>query len=299
MFVSALCPFPCSTSHGEEHLAAPSCTDYSCYRDGYRGVDPDLPPASKVPWSSCCGGIEGCCRTGSDRPASCPPASKCDCCDLLDKEGACPSPTLCNQYYDGAPAACALNHTQPDPQAAGNTSFAAWNTLVSHRAAMEIPANCDSTSVCGNPPEPSWNFTQRLNNHAACIDRLNTLNMQTYIQTNDGGGGPASSRMCGAAFQTTATSNRTTTPFQLIGDGQYHKYTIDWHTGGVDCNGKPEPGRVDFFVDDVYMVRVVGVLGTRSSSQRVGWCTLLCPGYEQRVRSNTRKPPCHIELCRH
>ena len=45
-------------------------------------------------------------------------------------------------------------------------------------------------------------------------------------------------------------------PFQLIGDGKYHKYTIDWHTGGTKCDGhsSPEPGRVDFYVDDVYMV---------------------------------------------
>lgn len=45
-------------------------------------------------------------------------------------------------------------------------------------------------------------------------------------------------------------------PFQLIGDGKYHKYTIDWHTGGTKCDGNssPEPGRVDFYVDDVYMV---------------------------------------------
>lgn len=47
---------------------------------------------------------------------------------------------------------------------------------------------------------------------------------------------------------------RAEIPYALIGDGRYHKYTIDWHTGGIDCHGKIHPGRVDFYVDDMYMV---------------------------------------------
>ena len=44
-------------------------------------------------------------------------------------------------------------------------------------------------------------------------------------------------------------------PFNLIGGDQYRKYTIDWHTGGIDLgDGKKSEGRVDFYVDDVYLV---------------------------------------------
>ena len=38
-------------------------------------------------------------------------------------------------------------------------------------------------------------------------------------------------------------------PFALIGDGRYHKYTIDWHTGGASV-----PGHVEFYIDDMFMV---------------------------------------------
>ena len=44
-------------------------------------------------------------------------------------------------------------------------------------------------------------------------------------------------------------------PFALIGDGKYHKYTIDWHSGGVKRpDGSVTPGHVDFYVDDIFMV---------------------------------------------
>ena len=46
-------------------------------------------------------------------------------------------------------------------------------------------------------------------------------------------------------------------PVKLVGDGKYHKYTIDWHTGGVKMkDGSLSQGYVSFLFDDILMVQL-------------------------------------------
>ena len=119
-----------------------------------------------------------------------------------------------------------------------------------------------------------------------CIERYHTANLNNYILTTNGGTGNAYSNMCvkvttdddgdvtttsvkGGTSASSASGDEkkkknekryTTTelptgergekskPFMLVGDGKYHNYTIDWHTGGGDCQA-----RVDFYVDGIFL----------------------------------------------
>ncbi len=40
---------------------------------------------------------------------------------------------------------------------------------------------------------------------------------------------------------------------QLMGDGKYHNYTIEWHTGTSSAGGPTTDAYVNFFIDGVYM----------------------------------------------
>ena len=53
--------------------------------------------------------------------------------------------------------------------------------------------------------------------------------------------------MCARVYRQ-AGAGEERTPFQLIGDGRYHNYTFNWHSGSGT-----EHGRVDFFVDGHYL----------------------------------------------
>ena len=66
-------------------------------------------------------------------------------------------------------------------------------------------------------------------------------------------------------------------PIQLIGDDKWHKYTIDWHAGNM-LNGNNEPGYVDFYVDDMYLVRIraAGAGGRVLLCGCIGVCVCVC-----------------------
>eukprot|EP01029_Cantina_marsupialis_P007904 TRINITY_DN19026_c0_g1_i4.p1 TRINITY_DN19026_c0_g1~~TRINITY_DN19026_c0_g1_i4.p1 ORF type:complete len:570 (-),score=90.73 TRINITY_DN19026_c0_g1_i4:93-1802(-) len=226
------------TYHYEEHIPHDTCANYQCYKDGFDGDDYYKPMEH---WNTCCG--KDCCKTEKQgRPKSCPPMNKCKCCQHYNKSGPCVRKNLCDRFYSKDQQKCAEKHETADPQFAGDTSIGSWKTIVNHEIDIEMPASCMDTSVCGIAPVPSLNYTERERLHSSCLGRFNTVNLNNYIYTTNGGTGPAYSNMCVAAKDDKGK------PFMLMGDGKYHKYRFDWHTGSVDC--KP---RVDFYVDDVYL----------------------------------------------
>ena len=130
-------------------------------------------------------------------------------------------------------------HILPDPQFLGNDTFGGWTTMVNHEIDIEIPANCVNTSnVCNND-------VPGVDGAKSCIGDFSTANFNNYLYTQNSGSGPAYSNMC-----IKATEEDGQTPLMLVGDGKYHTYRFDWHTGN---NGSQNQGKVDFYFDDVYM----------------------------------------------
>ena len=131
------------------------------------------------------------------------------------------------------------------------------------------------------------NFTELMG--TGCIARHNTANLNNYLFTTNGGTGPAYSDMCVGVTQSTGGNETDArTPFALIGDGRYHKYTVDWHTGGVvAADGTVTEGRVDYYVDDVFLVRRWCVLPTIAEWACVEVTSPRAAGLEQRFRTNT------------
>eukprot|EP00949_MAST-11_sp_MAST-11-sp1_P000122 g122.t1 len=136
----------------------------------------------------------------------------------------------------------------------GNASMASWMNKMNHEIDIEIPANCMGTAVCRPTAEecsPSHGLTAMCNTTAreayGCINDFNTANLNNYILTTNGGSGFGYSNMCVATHEKIAAPEKRK-PFMLIGDGKFHKYSIDWHTGGPGVQGG---ARVDFYVDDV------------------------------------------------
>ena len=60
-------------------------------------------------------------------------------------------------------------------------------------------------------------------------------------------------------------TKKDATPFTMIGDGKYHNYTIDWHTGDASKAGVAGMGRVEFWIDGVYMGTNNAFVPTRAS----------------------------------
>eukprot|EP00656_Telonema_subtile_P011146 TRINITY_DN15484_c0_g1_i2.p1 TRINITY_DN15484_c0_g1~~TRINITY_DN15484_c0_g1_i2.p1 ORF type:complete len:381 (+),score=65.17 TRINITY_DN15484_c0_g1_i2:492-1634(+) len=85
---------------------------------------------------------------------------------------------------------------------------------------MEMPASC--SGMCTN---------------GGCPGQWDTMNLNTYLYTNQDGTGPAYANMC--------VRSPSGKPFV---DDQYHRYAFEWHTGSSSCDA-----RVDFFFDDEYI----------------------------------------------
>lgn len=73
---------------------------------------------------------------------------------------------------------------------------------------------------------------------SGCAGRHHTANLNNFLWATRDGAGPASASMCVRAHDA-----RSGQPLLLRGDGRFHQYTIDWHTGGDGCEA-----RVDIFV---------------------------------------------------
>ena len=205
------------TFHYEEHLPN-DCSKYTCWCNN------GMPTADQVP----------------------------DACEFrFDGSGKpCKYETVCDDNQDGwnpkddppkgclRPIDCAIIHQHdPDPQFLGNHTFGGWTTMVNHEIDIEIPANCVNTENVCNKDVPGVPGAK------SCIGDFSTSNFNNYIYTQNSGSGPAYSNMCVKASQ------KDGTPLELVGDGKYHTYRFDWHTG----SGTKTPGRVDFYFDDKYM----------------------------------------------
>lgn len=155
----------------------------------------------------------------------------------------CGNTTICDAGWGtSVQGNCGMKHLKvgPDPQFVGSQTFDGYEVLVNHEIDIEIPANCEKTSNVCNP---------------SCDYDYSTANFNNYIYTNNGGEGPAYTNMC-----IKATQNGK--PMQLIGDGEYHTYRFDWHSG---TPGNVTSAYVDFFIDDIYMGTNNAFVPTRGS----------------------------------
>jgi len=98
---------------------------------------------------------------------------------------------------------------------------------------IEIPSNAPFFSGITTPTAPD---TTRPTGH--------TMNMNTYRWTNSGGTGAYENLYTEAQQESDGT-----TP-QFIGDGCYHTYTFEWHTGDPVKGIRP---KVDYFFDGNYV----------------------------------------------
>ena len=93
-----------------------------------------------------------------------------------------------------------------------------------------------------------------------CIELYNTANLNNYIYTQNSGTGPAYSNMCVRGTNVEESGNLGS-PFLFMGDGKYHNYTIDWHSGSSTM-----PGNVNFYIDGVYLGKKRSLLSSSSLS---------------------------------
>ena len=197
----------------------------------------------------------------------------------------CKTPNLCGPSSDGwttiptpsptgefpmySPGQCGMRHSAQhgdpsaswigdDPQFLGEASFAGYKTEVNHEIDIEIPANCQGTpNVCDVRLNTSWG------KQGVCTGLYNTANFNNYIYTNNMGVGPAYSNMCIRAWKGEGgAAARGGTPLDLVGDGKYHNYSFDWHSGDASAG---VAGRVDFYFDGVYMGTNNAHVPTRAS----------------------------------
>ena len=98
----------------------------------------------------------------------------------------------------------------------------------------------------------------------SCAGDYSTSNLNNYIYSQNSGIGPSYSNGC-----VKVTSLKDGKPLQLIGDGQYHNYTILWHTGD---GGSKSPGWTEFYVDGIYLGATMpsSRLGARDFLWRIG-----------------------------
>lgn len=206
------------TFHYEEHLPD-DCSSYTCWCDGMPDHDTQLADSCEFRFD------------GSGKP--CKYENVCDDNqDGWDPKAPPPAGAL-------RPSECAAKHSIPDPQFLGNATFGGWTTMVNHEIDIEIPANCENTTNVCNKDVPG------VPGALSCAGDYSTANLNNYIYTQNSGSGPAYQNMC-VQVSEDAGGN---TPLQLVGDGKYHTYRFDWHTG----NGTADPGRVDFYFDNVYL----------------------------------------------
>ena len=99
--------------------------------------------------------------------------------------------------------------------------------MPNHEIDIEIPSNAPQTIAKGISPE-----------NPGKAAKYDTINMNCYRWTNGNGTGTYNNLF----------AHDKTGPF--LGDGKYHTYRFDWHTGDPAKGIAP---RVDFFFDDRYI----------------------------------------------
>ena len=227
-----------------------------------------IPQSERLSNSTC-----ACCRYNLDNNQFPHHKYNAPCCIASkQKIGPCTGPSTCDKdyYTDARSEKC--NYGK-DPQWLRNASMVSWLNKINHEIDIEIPASCYDSEVCGvaagqcglDIEDGKWCNTT-LRDTTGCVQQFNTMNANNYRITTTGGTGHAYTNMCVKAHKKKKTTmfgreeDQKQEPFMLAGDGQYHKYTIDWHTGGADCEA-----RVDFYVDDVLLATNNVMVPTRGS----------------------------------
>jgi hypothetical protein len=227
-----------------------------------------IPKSERTSNSTC-----ACCRYNLDNDKFPHHKYNAPCCIASkQKIGPCTGPSTCDKdyYTDARSTKCQYGK---DPQWLRNASMVSWLNKINHEIDIEIPASCYDSEVCGvsagqcglDIEDGKWCNTT-LRDKTGCVKQFNTMNANNYRITTTGGTGHAYTNMCLKANKKVTTKNTwgeetsKQEPFMLAGDGQYHKYTIDWHTGGPDCEA-----RVDFYVDDVLLATNNVMVPTRGS----------------------------------
>jgi len=215
------------TFHGEVH-GPKDCADFTCFC-GKGGL------------------TEGCHQFPGD---TCMP-------DTAYNTSGCPLPGPCGQPpvmcdgWNGTVAqSCGDSHAGDDPQFLSSLSSTGYQSSRNDEIDIEIPANCVNTpNVCSN---------------GSCAGDYSTANLNNYLYSNGNGGGDQYANMCVKVTDrgNKGKGNATEEPRLLLGDGKYHTYAFDWHTG----NGTgTEAGYVDFYIDDVYLGTNNAFVPTRAS----------------------------------
>ena len=138
-------------------------------------------------------------------------------------------PVMCAGWNDTVAQQCGDAHETDDPQFLGSFSSTGYQSKRNDEIDIEIPANCVNTpNVCSN---------------GTCAGDYATANLNNYLYSNGNGGGDQYANMCVKA------THGHGKPRLLLGDGDYHTYAFEWHTG----NGTASPGYVDFYIDGVYL----------------------------------------------
>ena len=188
------------------------------------------------------------------------------CIASKQKIGPCTNPNLCDKDYYTDLRTPKCNYAK-DPQWLRNASMVSWLNKINHEIDIEIPASCYDSEVCGvaagqcglHIEDGKWCNTT-LRDTTGCVQDYSTMNANNYRLTTTGGTGHAYSNMCLRANKKPTKGAKEPEPFMLAGDGKFHKYTIDWHTGGPDCEA-----RVDFYVDDILLSSNNVMVPTRGS----------------------------------
>jgi hypothetical protein len=112
---------------------------------------------------------------------------------------------------------------------------------LNHEIDWEMPASC--SGLCKN---------------GGCPGQWDTANFNSYLYANNNGIGPGFLNMCARS-----PSGRTFIP----DDGNYHTYTIEWHSGNTDdlqseigC-----PPHIDYFMDGEYVTTIDVFVPSRGS----------------------------------
>ena len=207
------------TFHYSEHLPS-NCADYTCWCSKMPSYDiaaRDMCEFRGVKYNYVPCKYDDLCDNNTDGWSPTPP----------------PPPPLMT------PAQCGILHPSADPQFLGNHTFGGWETTVNHEIDIEIPANCEGTANVCNKDVPGVPGAK------SCLGDYSTTNLNNYIYSQNSGTGPAYSNGCVRVSKASDGS-----PYELIGDGKYHNYTIVWHTGNAE---KGSPGWTEFYIDGIYL----------------------------------------------
>jgi hypothetical protein len=138
-------------------------------------------------------------------------------------------------HYDAAHLPAGEEDSQFVPDVTGYIS------RLNHEIDWEMPASC--SGLCTN---------------GGCPGQWDTANFNSYLYANNNGIGPGFLNMCGRA-----PSGTTFIP----DDGDYHTYTIEWHSGNTDDLESEQgcPPHIDFFFDGEYVTTVDVFVPSRGS----------------------------------